>query len=89
MVTWNAQAPSWVELHCLCGLSWDDEVVSGAQAFTAAWWQVHCGPGHGHSPVPVDKPTEADLLLVRDRRALARETSAIETLADLPKEENL
>jgi hypothetical protein len=61
-VTWNAAQPNHVALHCICGLSFEGEVRSGAQAFTSAWWQVHCGDGHGPSLTPVKKPTEAEVL---------------------------
>lgn len=70
-----------VALHCVCGTSspeWgppiagcadeEDAKEDALQAFTAAWWKVHCGPGHGPSDKPVPVPSEKALLgsLVKD-----------------------
>jgi hypothetical protein len=60
---WSAsEPPKPVSLHCLCGLSFEEVPPGGALAFTAKWYQVHCGTGHGPSPVHVEKPTLAAVL---------------------------
>jgi hypothetical protein len=60
---WKASEPQRVSLHCLCGLSSPEDVSpDAALAFTAKWYQVHCGTGHGPSPVHVEKPSLAAVL---------------------------
>jgi hypothetical protein len=42
------------QLHCICGLSFVGPLHhEAAEKFTAKWYAVHCGPGHGPSKTPV------------------------------------